>query len=169
HPALGFALEPGGGEAKAATALIQIQFFRTVIVGEINVRPAIAVEISRRGSERPPRAADSHLVRYILELPTAHVVEEKILASVGGELEAVVHDLRRRQVPQIDVASKVRRHVEVEQSVAIVVEPDGAVAVHPAMKARADGDIDEMRAIHILVQCEVAVPINQNILSAVVV
>src|SRR3954462_5609492 len=111
HAALRFALEARSGEHEATTTLVQIQLLGTVVVREIDIRPAISVEIRRRRGESPASAADTHLVGDILEFAATEVVEEKILPAVGGELEAVVHDLRSRQVPQVDVAPEVCGHI----------------------------------------------------------
>src|SRR5438445_13193182 len=97
------------------------------------------------------RVLPTHLVGHILEFAVTQIVEEEIFSTVGGELEAVVHDLRRGEMPQIDIASEVRRDVEVEQTVAIVIEPDRAVAIHPSMQPGFFGHVLEMMAVQILV------------------
>ena len=132
HTTLRFALKARSGKLECAPTIVEIQLFGPVIVGEIDIRPAVAVEVSGRGSQSPSRATDPHLVGHVLELATTQIVKEQILPAIGGELEAVVHDLRRREMPQINV-SEIRSDVEIEQAVAVVVEPDRAVAVHPAM------------------------------------
>ena len=149
--------------------LVVVELFRPVVVGEVDVGPAVAVEIGRRGGERPTRAADAHPVGDVLELPVAEVVEEQVLSAVVGVLEALVHDPRRREVPEIDVVAEVRGDIEVELSVAIVVEPDRTVAVHPAVQAGALGDVLEVLAVDIAEEREVAVAIDENVLAAVVV
>jgi hypothetical protein len=58
-----------------ASMIVQVKLFGTVVVGEIDVRPAIAVEIGRRRGKRPPRTAHPHLVGDVFELPAAEVVE----------------------------------------------------------------------------------------------
>ena len=149
--------------------IVEIQLLGAVVVGEIDIGPAVAVEIGRGGGKGPARAADAHLVGHVLELAVAKVVKEQILTAVGGELEAVVHDPGAGQVPQVDVASEVRGHVKIEQAVAIIVEPDGAVAVHPAVQACRLGDVLEMVTVEILVEREVSVAIDEHVFAAVVV
>ena len=51
HSALRLALETGGGQNELLAMIIEVQLFRPVIVGEIDVGPAIAVKISRRCRE----------------------------------------------------------------------------------------------------------------------
>ena len=126
---------PAVPSTKRRPLIVQVQLLRAVVVREVDVGPAVLVEVGRRGGERPARAADPHAIGDVLELAAAEVAEEQVLPAVVGELEAVVHDPRRREVPQIDVAPEVRGDVQVEQPVAIVVEPDRAVAVDPAAQA----------------------------------
>ena len=71
-------------------------------------------------------------------------------------------------MPEIDVA-EVRGDVEIELAVAVVVEPDGAVAVHPAVKAGALGDVLEVAAIDVAEEREIAVAIDEHVLASVVV
>src|SRR5205814_4100813 len=163
-----------GGQGESPSVVIEIEFLRAVVVRKIDVGPRVAVEVGRRSCQRPSRAADAHFVGHVLELAATKIVEEQVLPTVSGELEAVVHDLRGLEVPQVDVASKVRGDIEVEQTVAIVVEPDRAVAVYAAAEARLLGYILETSApwagsIHVLEQREIAVAIHQHVLAAVVV
>ena len=129
--------------------VIEVQLLWPIVVGEIDVWPTIAVEISRRRCQCPPRTPHAHAIGDVLELAAAEVVEEQILAAVVGELEAVVHDPRRREVPEVDVVAEVGRDVQIEQTIAIVVEPDRAVAVHPAVEAGRFGHLLEVRAVDV--------------------
>ena len=72
-------------------------------------------------------------------------------------------------MPEIDVVAEIRRHVEIEQPVAVVVEPDRSVAVHPAPETGGLGHVLEMRAVDILEERQIAVAIDEEILAAVVV
>src|SRR4029079_17002536 len=53
HAAFGFALETSGSENESFAAIVEIQLFRTVVVGDIDVRPAVVVEVGRRGGKSP--------------------------------------------------------------------------------------------------------------------
>jgi len=96
-------------------------------------------------------------------------VKEQILSAVGRKLEAVVHDLGRREVPQINVAPEVRRDIQIEQAVAIVIDPDRAVAVHPTAQASFFGDVLEVVAVNVSEQRQITVAINQHVLAPVIV
>ena len=72
-------------------------------------------------------------------------------------------------MPQVDVVAEIGRDIEVEQAVAIVVEPDRAVAVHPAPETRRFGDVLEVPAVEVLEERKVAIAIDENVLAAVVV
>ena len=76
--------------------IIEIELLGAVVVREIDVGPAVAVEVGRRRGERPARAADAHLVGDVLEPPITEIVEQQVLASICRKLEAVMHDARRR-------------------------------------------------------------------------
>ena len=131
------------------------------------------------GQPSPSKSADAAAsVQRVLPTPMRSVTSSKrppprlrksrFFPPFVGELEALVHDPRRREVPQIDVA-EVGGDVEIEQAVAVVVEPDRAVAVHPATEAGALGDVLEAAAVDVAEQREVAVAIDQHVLAAVVV
>src|SRR5204863_9562898 len=61
HPALRLALEAGGDEPEALPVVVDVQLFGPIIVGEIDVGPAVLVEIRGRSRQRPSRAAQSEL------------------------------------------------------------------------------------------------------------
>ena len=96
-------------------------------------------------------------------------MEESVLPAVRRELEAVVHDLRAREVPEIDVVAEIPGDVEIEEAVAIVVEPDCAVAVHPPAQPGLLGYILEMFAVNVSEQREITVAIDEQVLAAIVV
>src|SRR5260221_554432 len=134
HAALRFALEAGGAQDEASAVIVEVELLGAVVVGEVDVEPAVAVEVGRCRSQRPARAAVAHLVGDVLEPAVPQIVEEQVLSGLVLKLDAVVHDLRRRDVPQVDVPAERARDVEIGQAVAIVVDPDRAVAVHPALE-----------------------------------
>src|SRR4029078_2475034 len=140
-----------------------------VVVGEIDIRPTVLVQIRGGGGERPPRAPNAEFVGDLLELAVAQVVEHQVLAAVRGELEAVVHDPRGRQMPEVDVVAEVGRHVEIEPAVAIVIDPDCAVAVDPAVQTGGFGHVLEMVAVDVFEEREIAVAIDEHVLASVVV
>ena len=159
----------GGGRHEASSVVVEEQLLGAVVVREVDVGPAVFVEVRGCCGERPPRAADAELVGHVLELAAADVVEEQVLPAIVRELEAVVHDPCGREVPQIDVAAEICGDVEIEQAIAIVVEPDRAVAVHPATQTGGLRDVLEALAIDVLEQREVAVAVDEQVLAAVVV
>src|SRR5678816_1758577 len=138
--------------------VVEEQFLGAIVVREVEIRPAILVKVSGRRRERPSRATDAELVGHVLEPATADVVEEEVLPAVVRELEAVVHDPRGREVPQINVTSEIRGDVQVEQAVAVVVEPDCTIAVHPAMQSGGLGDVLESLAVHAVSYTHLTLP-----------
>src|SRR4051812_18817779 len=80
-----------------------------------------------------------------------------------------MHDAGGSEVPEVDVASEIGGDIQIQQSIAIKVDPDRAVAVYPAPEACLRRDIDEARAVEVLEQREIAVPVDEQVLSAIVV
>ena len=96
-------------------------------------------------------------------------MEQAILPAVGRELEAVVHDAGRPQVPEIDVGAEVAGDVEIEQPVPVVVEPHRPIAVHPLAQSRGGGHVLEMQVAEVLEQLEVSPLVDEQVLEPVVV
>jgi hypothetical protein len=65
--------------------------------------------------------------------------------------------------------AEVGRHVKIEQAVAIVVDPDCAVAVDPAVQTAAFGHVLEVVAVDVFEEREIAVAIDEHVLASVVV
>ena len=76
--------------------VVEVELFRAVVVGDVQVGPTVAIEVGRCRGEGPPAASHSHPLRHILELAVSEIVKEQIASAVGRELEAIVHDPRRR-------------------------------------------------------------------------
>ncbi len=72
-------------------------------------------------------------------------------------------------MPEVDVVPEIRRDVEIEQTIAIVIEPDSAIAVHPAAEAGLCGDVLEVLAVDVSEQRQIAVAINEHVFAAVVI
>ncbi len=90
--------------------------------------------------------------------------------AVGGVLEAVGHDLAVGQMPQVEVVAPVAGDEQVEFAVAVVVEPEGAVGVHPVGQAAfLLRDRREVFAGVVVVQDGPAPFIHQHVFIAVVV
>src|SRR5205807_913883 len=121
HAALRVTLQAGLREHEPLAGIVDEQLFRPVVVREEQVGPAVAVEVRGGGGEGPAGAAHSHLVGDVFEPTVPEVMEQAILPAVGRELEAVVHDAGRPQVPEIDVGAEVAGDVEIEQPVPVVV------------------------------------------------
>src|SRR5215471_14202315 len=86
----------------------------------------------RSGSRQCPTSAlDTQLRADVLESSVAEIVKEIAPPAVGRVLEAVGHDARGLQVPQVDVLGKVSADEEIQETVAVIVEPHRGVAVDP--------------------------------------
>src|SRR5204863_280936 len=169
HAALRVTLQAGLREHEPLAGIVDEQLFRPVVVREEQVGPAVAVEVRGGGGEGPAGAAHSHLVGDVFEPTVPEVMEQAILPAVGRELEAVVHDAGRPQIPEIDVGAEVAGDVEIEQPVPVVVEPHRPIAVHPLAQSRGGGHVLEMQVAEVLEQLEVSPLVDEQVLEPVVV
>src|SRR5205807_8047441 len=110
---------------EAPPVVVQVELFGSVVVRQEQIGPAVAVKVRGGDREGPARASHPHPISHVLEAPVAKVMEQPVLASVRSELEAVLHDARGLEVPEVDVGAEVPRDVEIEQSIPIVVDPYG--------------------------------------------
>src|ERR1051325_8392071 len=169
HAALGIALQAHPAQGEALAVVVQVELFGSVVFPQEQTGPAVAVEARRGDREGPARASHAHPIGHVLEPPIPEVMKQPVLASVGSELEAVLHDARGLQVPEVDVGPEVPCHVQIEQSIPIVVDPHGRVAVHPLPQSRLRGDVFEVEVAQVLEELEVAPLVDQQVLEPVVV
>src|SRR6266566_2171294 len=169
HAALGVALQARPAQDEAPPVVVQVQLFGSVVVRQEQIGPAVAVEVRRGDREGPACASHAHPIGHVLEPPIPEVMKQPVLASVRRELEAVLHDARGLQVPEIDVGAEVPCHVQIEQTVPIVVDPHGRVAVHPLPQSRLRGDVFEVEVAQVLEELEVAPLVDQQVLEPVIV
>src|SRR5262245_12798881 len=94
-------------------------------------------------------AADAHRLGAILECAAAAIAQEILAPAVVRILEALRHDLRRLELPEIDVVGPVAGDEEIEEAVAVVIEPRRAVGVDPCGKSRTLADGDERTTVHV--------------------
>ncbi len=119
-----------------ALAVVQIKLGHAVVVGDEQVGMAGAAQIRCGGCKRPATAVDSDLRADFFKLAVAQIVEEIFAAAVLGILKTVRHHARGVQMPQVDVLGIVAADKEIEQSVAVVVEPDSRVRIDPLRAGR---------------------------------
>ena len=54
---------------------LEEQLFGPVVVGEVEIGPAVVVEVAGGGRERPARAARAQRVGHVLEVPVPDILE----------------------------------------------------------------------------------------------
>ena len=111
-PAAGRHARAGGDILERAVAAIPEQRIRSP-VGDVEIEAAVAVEVAGAGAAAPRRQVDPRCLRHVLELPSAEVAVERIAMR-----DALA---RRAELCAGD-------QVDVEQSVAVVVEQGDAAA-----------------------------------------
>ena len=171
HPALrrpaDAALAAGFDEPFAA--LIDEELGDAVVIGEEQVGIARTRQIRRGRRQRPAPRLNAERRRRLLERAVAAIVEHVLPAAVLGVLEALGHDARGLQVPEIELLRPVAREEQVEASVAVVVPPDRRIGIDPARQARLLGHAHERAAAVVAEQLRPAVLVEEEILVAVVV
>ena len=143
HAALGRLADVGGFAdlPEAKPFVVRIEFGDTIVVGKDQIGVAGPAQIRRADRECPPVIrAQPHLLRHVLELPAAHVVQEVLAPAVLGVLEIVRHHARVLQVGQVDIVGVVAADQEVQLAVVVVIHPRRAVGVHPGGQAGLVGD-----------------------------
>src|SRR5580692_1798952 len=87
----------------------------------------------RCGSGQGPAAAvDTDFPADFFKLAVAEIVKQILAASVLRILETLGHDARCGEMPKVDTLRIVAADEKVEESVAVVIEPDGGVRVDRA-------------------------------------
>ena len=103
-------------------------------------------------------------------VPSRSIPQQILPAAVVGVFEALRHDARCRELPEIDPLVPVAGDEEIETSVAVVVEPRGAVGVDPPRKAYlASPTATKRLPLFVAEQLRAPVSIQQEVLVAVVV
>src|SRR6185503_5345114 len=111
-PAAGRHARLRGHILERAVAAIPEQRIRSP-VGDVEIEPAVAVEVASGRAAAPRREIDARGLRHVFELPAAPVAVERIAVR-----DAVTRRAELRAGDQVDV----------EQSVAVVVEQGDAAA-----------------------------------------
>ncbi len=137
HPLPG--VEAGGalgGVLEGAIAAVQVEAIGTEVVGAEEVGVAVVVDVARAHRQGPTRVLDADFARLLDEGAVGLLVVEEVEPGVLGALEVVVHDARRLEVPEVDLAEVVA-DVDVEPAVEVEVEEDRRGAVGPVGARRA--------------------------------
>jgi hypothetical protein len=117
-----------------------------VVVGDVEILPAVAVQVDRTHRQGPAPHDRVHRLAYILERPITTVAEQIAPATVGRVLEAVGQNARRPEIRKVPMLGIVAADVDIQIAVVIEVEPRGGIGVHPMPQAGALGDVGK-RAI----------------------
>ncbi len=80
-------------------------------------------------------AVDADFRADFFKLAVAQIMKEIFPPAVLRVFETVGHDARGREMPQVDVFGVVATDEQIEQSVAVVVEPDSGIGIDPLRQA----------------------------------
>ena len=170
HPALGRVADAGlAPDFAKVPALVDEELRHAVVVGDEEVRVAGAAQVRGDGGQRPAPRRDAGLGAHFLEPSAAEVAIEILAPAVVRVLEALRHDLRVGELPEVEALGEVAAHEEIEPAVLVVVEPDRRVDVGPRRQAGGLGDAREGRAGVVVEQLGPAPAVQQQVVVAVVV
>jgi hypothetical protein len=94
-------------------------------------------------------------------------VQQVLAPAIVRILEALGHDLRGLELPEIDTIRPVAGEEQIQASVAVVIQPGCSVGIHPLRKADARGN--EPASTVVVKQLGLAVAIEKEILPPVIV
>ena len=170
HTAFGRLLERCAVQSLEPLALeIDEEHLGTVVVGQVQVGPAVAVEVGGADGHGPPRAVHPETLRDVFETPPAPVQEEVVAAPVVRVFETLLHDPCRRNLPQVMGFRKIPANVKIDQAIPVDVRPNRAVRVHPPVETRFAGHVLENSAALVSEQPLAAPPVYEHVLETVVV
>ena len=91
------------------------------------------------------------------------------MAAVVRVFETLLHDARRRNLPQVMDFREIPAHVEIDQAVPVYVRPHGAVGVHPPVEPGRAGRVLEASVAQVPVQALAPPHVDEDVLEPVVV
>src|SRR5438046_6161591 len=131
------------------------------VIGDVNVRPAIAVEVGTNDSEAwPDGRSDSRRFGHIFECSVTAIMEETRRHRLVHFRRAIISLACRRIALLISFHREVQivRYEKIKAPIAVIINPRGAGAPTRVIDPGLDGDIGEG---------PVAVVVIENIMSEV--
>src|SRR5208283_1812650 len=141
-------------------AVVEVELRYSVIVRHKQIRVTGSAQICCCG-QGPATAINANFRADLLKFPVAEIVKQILSPAVLGILKALGHDARRREMPQINVFRIVAADEEVQESVAVVIEPDGGVRIDPGRQSSLLGYAGEAVALIIVKQLG-ATPLDEK-------
>src|SRR5579884_1077261 len=130
---------------------------------------ACAAEIGGGSGKRPAAAVDSGLLGDILELAIAKIAKQVFAAAILGVFKALRHHACVFEMPEINFLRVVSTNEKVEEAIAVVVEPNCGVCIHPRWQSSLLGYAGEAVALIVMEQLRLAPFVEKKILIAVVI
>ena len=149
--------------------MIQVELFGPVVIGDIEIEPTIAIEVCGDRGIGPAGLGHTDGLGHVLEGAVTISPVQVVSPSVLSEFKAVVHDVGGLQVPQIKLLVEVPGDQEVQNPIAVVVEPVRPIGVDPALEPRASCHIQECAVAEVAKQLALAPLVDQHVIPTVVV
>src|SRR5262245_20376228 len=73
-------------------------------------------------------------------VPRLHLFVEFVSPAISRDVEIVLHDTSRIQMPQVVLRAPIGSHVDIQTSVAIEVPPDRVAGIDPLTQSRLVGN-----------------------------
>src|SRR6202035_649702 len=87
------------------------------------------------GGQCPAAAIDAKLLADLFKFPVAQIMKKIFAAAILGVLKTFRHDARCGEMPEIYVLGVIPSDKKVQQSIAVVVKPDGGIRIDPWRQA----------------------------------
>src|SRR6185437_16908657 len=94
-----------------------------------------SAQVGRGRGQRPTSAVDANFLGNLFKLSVAKVVKQIFSSSILGVFKTLGHDAGSGEMPEVNAFVIVTADKQVEQSIAVVIKPDGGVGVDPARQA----------------------------------
>ncbi len=123
-----------GHFAERPVAQVPVQTLAAEVVGDADVRPAVAVIVARRHRQAPAGVSRAARLGHIHEPAAFQVVEEEVGLSVGGE---------ERQPRELLEGVTVRSDVDIQETVAVEVQQRGGACRRDEIESHLGRSIGE--------------------------
>ncbi len=155
-----------------AVARVAIEAVRLPVVGDEQIDPPVIVVVEQRHAERlGVRVVDARRAGHVVERAVPRVVEQRRALAVVrlGRAVRLPRPVQRAEQVLVDRPLDVVRDEQIEEAVAVVVEPGGARREAGIGDARPIGDIHEPPAARVAKQVVASERRDVEVGAAVVV
>ena len=115
---------------KAGT-VVRVKFRDAIVIGNEKIRVTTTAQVRGSRCKRPATAIDAEFFADLFKTTLAQIAEQIFSTSVLGVFETLRHDFCRGHMPQVHIFRVITADEQVEQAIAVEVEPHCRVGVDP--------------------------------------